>query len=182
MGRVPGLAVAALLAAFVSTLGAEDARAVEYPLKAAFLSRLIRYVDWPAGEQGLVVAVLGEDPFGPTLERALAGQGFGARGVTVRRYRSAGDLDACAVLFVSRTAMREWPAVRERIQGWPVLTVGETDGFTADGGIVNFFVQDHRLRFEVNRAAADRAGLRLSSRLLSLARLTPDGVRQGDAR
>jgi hypothetical protein len=176
------VSVLVLMVALVSGVRAEDAGRVEYPLKAAFLARFIRYVDWPASEQALVVAVLGEDPFGPTLERALDARGAGGRRVAVRRYRSAAELEECAVLFVSRTAMREWPLMRARLQGRPVLTVGEAEGFAAEGGIVNFFVQDHRLRFEVNRAAADRAGLRLSSRLLSLARLTPDDVRQGDAR
>jgi hypothetical protein len=153
---------------------------VEYSLKAAFISHFIRYVEWPGAADGVVVvAVVGDDPFGPALERALQERPAGSRMASVRRYRTAAELGPCAILFVSRSAMAEWPALRDKMRGQPVLTVGEADGFTAAGGTINFFVDEHRLRFEVNRDAAEDSGLRLSSRLLSLARLTPARVASG---
>ncbi len=176
------LAAALLAAALSGTVRAGDDRTVEYPLKAAFLSHFIRYVEWPAGTDALVVAVLGDDPFGPALERALGERAPGGRTVVVRRYRTADQVGPCAILFVARSAMKQWPELRPRLQGRPVLTVGEVEGFTAAGGAVNFFVEEHRLRFEVNRAVTEEAGLRLSSRLLSLARLTPAGAQESNAR
>ncbi len=184
MPRARGGAIVALLVATLlgARAGAADTKSVEYSLKAAFLSRFIRYVEWPDNTGALVVAVLGDDPFGPALERALEARSPGGRAVVVHRYRTAAEVGPCAVLFVARSAMRQWPDLRALLDGRPVLTVGEVEGFTASGGAVNFFVEDHRLRFEVNRAAAEHAGLRLSSRLLSLARLTPPAAQASDAR
>jgi hypothetical protein len=148
----------------------EGAGSVEYPVKAAFLYNFMRYVQWPERSAAeMTVCILGRDPFGPAIDRALVGKAVGGRQVTVRRLATAATSQACAVLFVPASAMREWGAAHSRLGGEPVLTVGETRGFTEAGGVIGFVVEANRLQFEVNQSAADAARLRLSSRLLGLA-------------
>jgi hypothetical protein len=164
------LTVLALALGATAARAQEGAGSVEYPVKAAFLYNFMRYVEWPERPAAeMTVCILGQDPFGPAIDRALVGKAVGGRPVTVRRMATASTSPACAVLFVPASAMRDWAAARTRLGGEPVLTVGETRGFTDAGGVIGFVVEANRLQFEVNQSAADAARLRLSSRLLGLA-------------
>jgi hypothetical protein len=153
----------------------ESASTLEYPVKAAFLYEFARFVEWPdvgAAAGPLCIGVLGDDPFGETLDRAVIGKKAGGRALEVRRFRNLEELSPCAILFVTTSEIRRLDAVLTKTAGWPTLTVGEHDGFTGSGGMVRFFVDGNRVRFEVNLRAAENAGLRLSSRMLAIASVT----------
>jgi hypothetical protein len=164
-----GGTVAALVLAAATAAAGDRSHSVEYPVKAAFIYNFMRYVEWPAASGEMAVCVVGQDPFGPAIDAALAGKTVGARAVTLRRLPTAEGAASCAVVFVPATAMREWAKLRPRLRTEPVLSVGEARGFTEEGGVIGFVVESNRLQFEVNQDAATAAGLRLSSRLLSLA-------------
>ena len=145
----------------------------EYEVKAAFLLNFMRFVNWPAGifpEAGTPVklCILGEDPFGPAIEAALESQTVNGRSIAVERLAAARGANACHVVFLDRTLPNQEQILR-RI-GASVLTVGETDQFLDDGGMIHFVIEGQRVRFDINARAANAAGLRLSSQLLGVAR------------
>jgi hypothetical protein len=168
------LATAACLAALlVSAAPAAAAdRAGEYQVKAAFLRNLTRFVERPVRAATWTICVVGDDPFGAALD-GIAGDAGGGITIAIRRLRGR-ELDDCVVVFVSGSEADRLSSVLGAVKGAPVLTVGDTEGFAARGVILNFFVEESRVKFEVNVDAAKRARLTISSRLLGLARIVHD--------
>ena len=141
--------------------------ALEYRVKAAFLYNFARYVEWPATAAAgpLILCIAEHNPFGDALDDTLSGERIDGREVVARVItRPTG---ACHLLFVPQDVSAA-AYVRDRLA--PTLTVGESDGFIAGGGMVNFVREGTNVRFEIDATAAERAGLRISSRLLRLAR------------
>jgi len=147
----------------------------EYPVKAAFLYRFVEFVEWPPAsplpKHLVTIGVLGRDPFGGVLDTAVLHKTVAGRALAIRRFASVEALEACEILFIGTSEMPHLPEILARLKHAPVLTVGEADRFARHGGMIGFFFEDGRVRLEVNREAAERAGLRISSKLLSVARL-----------
>jgi hypothetical protein len=157
-------AVTLLILLASSTLGAQSAsKALEYRVKAAFLLNFVKFVDWPehSSEAPLEICVIGEDPFGANLDQVLEGEVVNGRKVIARRLPRVRS--ECSVVFFP-----EGEKIQETSPG--VLTVGEGAGFLKAGGMIAFVIENRRVRFDVNQPAARNANLRLSSRLLSVAR------------
>jgi hypothetical protein len=157
---------------------AQDATA-EYRLKAAFLSKFPQFVQWPAGslKPGAVnVCIVRPSPFGKVLNELLSGETVQGGSVTAREIAVSDALEPCHVLFISRRSSADEQALLARAARLPLLTIGETETFLDHNGIINLRVDDRRVRFEINVAAADRVGLRISSQLLRLAERVRGGV------
>ena len=170
MARLIWLAIAVLTV--VQSLSAQVA--AEYPLKAAVLYNLAAFVVWPVGSfanahDPIAVCVLGQNPFGQALDEAVRGKTAGDRSLVARRVSTAQQARQCHVLFVSSSERNRLTAVIADLEGASVLTVGETDDFIASGGIVSLKLDGERVRMDIDPEAAGRAGLRVSSKLLSLA-------------
>ena len=164
---VRGASALALLA--VICIVRADDLASEYKLKAAYLYNFARFVDWtPAPPAEFVIGVVGRDPFGSMLEETMGGKTVGGRPVVIRRLRSLKGMAECNVLFVSSSESKRWPEIFDALRNTRVLTVGETPGFASSGGMIGFTLERDKLRFEVNVAAADRGGVKISSNLLRL--------------
>lgn len=150
-------------------------RLAEYEVKAAFLFNFVKFVEWPAealpAGGPLLICVLGDDPFGDALDAITKGERVGGHETAIRRFRSLDQVRSCQVLFVSLSERRQMPAVFEAVRGASVLTVSDIDRFAASGGMINFTKQNYRIGFEINPQAAERARLRISSKLLSLAKI-----------
>ena len=147
----------------------------EYQIKAAFLYNFARLVDWPTAPAGpVVIAILGQDPFGEVLDRAVNGKTIGGRPLIVRRPSRIAELKDCRILFVAASEKKRVAPILSAVRGAAVLTVGEFEGFLEEGGGVNFAVENDRVRFDVNLRAARQAGLLISARLLNLARLVKE--------
>jgi uncharacterized protein DUF4154 len=161
------IAIALALVASPAALPATEG--LEYQVKAAFLFNFLKFVEWPASSNDApwVIGILGRDPFGSALEDIVRGKSVNGRAVEVRRYARPGDVKDCNILFVGR-------AESERM-GAPVqpglLTVGESSGFLKSGGIINFYLEDNRVHFEIRQTVARSCGLRISSQLLKLGRV-----------
>ncbi len=172
----------ALLLAVPAFLGAQAAS--EYDVKAAFLYNFTKFVDWPPSAfpdpNSLRICVLGEDPFGKSL-RSIAGEQVGGHKLIVTQTDAISRPAGCQVLFISRSERERLPQVLAAIKDAPVLTVGDTNGFADHGVIINFVLEGSKVRFEVNTDSADRAGLKISSKLLQLAKriVTNPGARPG---
>jgi hypothetical protein len=149
----------------------------EYEVKAAFLYNLAVLTEWPERtwtkpDEPLVIGVLGEDPFGRALEGVLAGKQVFGRPVRLERYARVEDVGRCHVLFISRREAERWPAIRQTLAGRALLTVSDMDRFCLNGGMVRLVKRtDDTIGLHVNPGEAERAGLKLSARLLQLAQI-----------
>jgi len=185
--RWPGLSkptarrvIAAMLAGWLLFAGACSALAQgkaagEYEIKAAFLYNFTKFVEWPqeafpAAISPIRLCVLGSDPFGPNFETAVAGKRVNGRNVEVAHLMRLEPIRSCQVLFVTASRVKDMPLIVQRLGPANVLTVGDSPGF-ANLGIVNFIWDGNRVRFEISPVNAQRAGLKISSRLMSLARI-----------
>lgn len=157
-------------------LSAQEPNAVrsapEAQVKAAFLLNFARFVDWPSSgfpnpSTPLTICVVGRDPFGPALDAVVAGETVGSRPIEIRRIESSSK-GQCHLAFIASAEDKPVPYIP--LISPNVLTVGEGEAFLRAGGIISFVVENRRVRFSINQSAAQRAGLRISSRLLSLAR------------
>lgn len=153
----------------------------EYDVKAEFLYNFAKYVEWPSAafhddRSSLRLCVLGEDPFGGSLQEVAKAEAAG-RKVAVWRIPSMRDPVGCQLLFISRSERERLPQILQAVREAPVLTVGDTEGFLEQGGIVNFVLEGSKVRFEINQRSAERAGLKISSRLLRLATRVVAGER-----
>jgi hypothetical protein len=171
------LGVLSLIATLGTASTAFALASSEYQLKAVFLFNFAQFVEWPesafsAPDSPLRICVLGDDPFGAELEEVMQGETINGRALLVSRYAFAEDARDCHVLFVAQSSEQEWRETLLRLKGQPVLTVGETHGFTSAGGVIRFFTEGNRIRLEVNPRAADEAQLRLSSKLLRSSQIT----------
>jgi hypothetical protein len=163
----------ALLAPGLGRCLAEDlSSGDEYQVKALFLYNFAKFVEWPAAMRSgpICIGILGSDPFGDVLDRAVAGKIVNGRGFMVKRFSSEMEARQCHIVFVSVADKRRVGSIVEGLKGRGVLTVGDSHGFAESGGVINFVIMDDRVRFEVNIRAAEEAGLKLSSKLLSLAK------------
>lgn len=149
----------------------------EYDLKAVCLSKIARFVEWPdsslgASDAPFVVGVLGEDPFGASLERAFESVTISGRKPKVYRFRELRDLDACHLLYVAESARKSLCGILYAFREKPTLLVSDLPGFTEKGGTVGLAQADNRIGIQINRAAAERSGLKIESGLLRLAKAT----------
>ena len=155
-------------------------RALEYRVKAEFLYNFARFVEWPEGSQdkdreAVVIGILGEDHFGPILETIIRGKNVGGKRVRVKRMEHlAEETGGCHLLFISRSQTRHLAEILRRVQGRSVLTVGDSEGSARRGTVISFLIEDETVQFEVNLQAAERAGIKISSRLLRSARIVAE--------
>ncbi len=191
--------MAALTLLVPNASGAEVTSRSEYETKAGFMLNFAEFVEWPlhvfpdAGAP-IVLGVIGEDPFGDVLEK-LTGRPVNGRRIEIRRFKGAlefrgqempgrrqddlatkrgrklQELKGCHILFVSPSERNLLPQVLKQLKGGGILTVGETSEFIQQGGVIGFIRVGGRIQFEINLSAAQEAQLKISSKLLNLARL-----------
>ena len=174
--RIAGLVLAFALTASLSGVVPQRALAAasEYELKAAFLVNFAKFVEWPAAAfdtsaSPVLVGVVGDDPFGPDLDNTVRGKLFGGRSMDVKRFDWRDDLTGFHIVFISASEQRRLKDILRPLETTSILTVSDMDDFCTQGGVIALVSVKERIRFEVNRAAARRRGLKISSRLLSLA-------------
>ena len=166
MHRLP--ATVALALAVLSAPAVAQVTPLEYQVKAAYLYNFVKFVEWPPGAVTgpLTICTATPTPFAGALEDIVRGEAVAGHPISTRIVEA--PLPACHVLFVPRGA----PAGEflRSVRNSPVLTVGESNDFIGQGGIINFVLDAGMIRFEIDQGAARRAGLQISSRLLRLAR------------
>jgi len=147
----------------------------EYGLKAAALYRIIEHVEWPTGslpesQPTIQIGVLGQLPFPECLE-VLEGKTVQGRKLVIKRLADLSAAADCQVLLISASEKSRLSEIMTELQDQPVLTVSDVAGFAERGGMVNLVSEQNRIVLEINRKAAVRARLSLSSELLKLARV-----------
>jgi hypothetical protein len=148
----------------------------EYQVKAAFLYNFAKFVQWPpesfrSAAESITICVMGLDPFGHFLEDTVAGRAIDGRSLIVRHISSVKQVTGCHIVFIGSAESKRSPLTPAEIAAPGVLTIGESDTSGAAGAIINFRLDGEKVRLDVNVDAADRAKLRISSRLLSLAHI-----------
>ena len=147
----------------------------EYAVKAAFLFHFAQFVEWPPdafknAAAPLTYCTVGEDPFNGALESALSGKNIGTHRIRVEHVKQAQELQSCQILFIGIAEKKRLASTLESVKGTPVLTVGESEHFVEQGGIIGFCQEENKIRFEINLGAAGSARLKISAKLLSLAK------------
>jgi len=183
----------ALFAAPISVQAKDDsAQNREYQVKAAFLYNFIKFVDWPKEKMAdinepIIIGIMGKDPFGDAFEPIKDKQVKG-RKLVINRLKGLEELKKssekdksklqreiealrkCHLLFICSSEKENFEEIIETLEGSSVLTVEETAGFLESGGIINFIMEEKKVRFEINVTATKRAKLKIRSQLLRLAK------------
>lgn len=173
--RVIGLGLVLALPLLAGSASQPRPLAEEYSVKAAFLFNFAKFVEWPDAAfrdhpTTTHFCIFGSDPFGPSLQRTLEGKVISARRAVALHPTSLADLTQCQLLFLAASETSRLSEVADATAGQPVLLVGEAPGFNRQGGMINFVLDSGFVRFEVSPHNAGAVGLRISSRLLQLAR------------
>jgi len=152
---------------------AQTVHPTEYQVKAAYLYNFGKFVRWQsdrvANSGPLEICVLGKDPFGMVLDSTVAGDSIDGRKITVGRVSSVQQAAPCSILFISSSEDKQLSSILAAAADLGLLTVSDMANFAERGGAVGFVTQQERIRFEVNRDAAQRSHLVLSSELLKVA-------------
>jgi hypothetical protein len=183
---LPFLAALIPLFAAVSFASPQTSPPTEYQLKAAFLFNFAKFIDWPdksfpTPQSPFTLCVIGQDPFGGALDEYLA-KTMGGRPVQLAHFPNANILSGarrCQIVFVSGSEKSHFHNVIESLSGTNSLLIGDTDGFAAAGGAIEFMLEDNHIRFVINPDAAGRADLKVSSKLLALAKIVHEEPKSG---
>jgi hypothetical protein len=144
-------------------------------VEAVFLFHFTQFTDWPpeafpTAQSPIVICVIGANPFGDALRIAVEGEAVSGRSLTTRQLRQARDVDACNILFISRSEGSRIPAILDAVKDRSVLTVSDAADFIEQGGMVQFIYENNHVRFRINSDAVSKVGLKLSAKLLQLAK------------
>jgi hypothetical protein len=156
-----------------------DAQVDEYTMKAVAIKKLSRYIEWPGDtsirktESVFTILILGKDPFDGTLEKIYRHKTIKNRLVIIRHASSSKDADisACDILYLSASVASKLDPIIKRLNGKPVLLMGETAGYAERGVHIRVYIENNRIKFDINRQEATRCGIQISSKVLNLARI-----------
>ena len=151
----------------------------EYRVKLAFLCNFTKFIEWPAevysaATAPLVICVLGQDPFQGEIQQGLRGRTASGHPIEIKKLRPADNPKACQIVFVRSSEKRAAVKMITAVKGSSTLTIGESADFAAEGGVINFTLDDNRLGFEINLGAASQTGVQISSKLLMLAKIVKE--------
>ncbi|HMB95128.1 MAG TPA: YfiR family protein, partial [Tepidisphaeraceae bacterium] len=163
-----------LIAIFATYAVAENAPSRESQVKAAMICNFVQFVEWPSdafssADAPLVIGVMNPNPFGDVVEQLTRGKSLNGHAIVIRHLDSADEVQGCHAIFVPATREADLNAIMHKASEQPMLTIGETDSFPWAGGILRFYLEENKLRFEVNPEAAAHARLQISSKLMKLA-------------
>jgi len=159
---------------FVSTLTAQIS---EYRVKAVFLERFTRFIEWPEESEikdtikPFVISVIGKNPFGNLLEETYSSQKILNKNVEIRYISKIEQIEETNILFISKSKEKKLSDILEHTKDKPILTVGDTKGFAKQGVLINFYLFSGNIRFEINEEAVRRSGLSMSYHLLQIAKI-----------
>lgn len=172
--RTRAPAILAIAIAALSTPAAADSVFLENDVKAAYLSKIGLFVDWPKSAfssptSAITVCVAGENPFGDALDKVVEGQRVDGRPIQVRYLKVVAENSGCDILYVAGPGTQSVADALNAVNGSAVLTVTDAASDDHAVGIIEFVVQNNRVRFNIDEQAAARNGISISPHLISLA-------------
>lgn len=173
MVGIAALATTCLL--FARGAPAQNNNSSEYAVKAAFLFHFAQFVEWPAGtfkdeNSPLTYCTLGADPFSGALDDTLRGKTIGERAIHVQHLRASEPVQGCQVLFMGAVEAKRTSSLLANLKKESILTVGDSQNFVEEGGMIEFLLEGNKIRFAINLQAVNTARLKMSARLLALAK------------
>jgi hypothetical protein len=172
------LGVLCILLTSVMVAAAEP---LEYAVKAAYIYNFAKFVEWPmepSTEDGaFVIGILGQDPFGGALDEIVLGKTIRDKKIAVKRFSRIEDATNSHILFIGNSEKESMAQIIKRLNGMPILTVSDIGRFAEQGGMIELVIDQNRVRFAINVASAEQAGLKPSSQLLKLARIITSPVK-----
>ena len=173
--RLCALVVSLAAMAPISALAQVDRTAAETQIKAAFLYKFSAFVEWPtrafaSPESPFAIGVIGADELAAQLEQIVKGRTALERPVVVRRMRRGESVAGIQMLFIGQTEGARLAEILASAKGQSVLTVTESEDALSHGSMINFVSVDDKVRFDVALPQAERGALRISARLLAVAR------------
>jgi hypothetical protein len=183
--QCPAVVIFMLVLLRIPVLQAQQPRVSEYQVKATYLYNFARFVEWPATaaatkSDSFAICVLGQDPFGPALDAIVAGETIDGKPVLAKRISKPKDAVSCRVLYISSSEISRLREDLAPLDKAGVLTVSDIPQFSQRGGMIEFVLDGNKIRFEVNLASAEGAGLSLSSELLKVAVTVRKNPQPGD--
>jgi uncharacterized protein DUF4154 len=165
-----------------SHVAAEGNASSEYAVKAAFLFHFAQFAEWPPtafkdANAPLTFCTLGEDEFHGALDQSINGKTIENRPLRVQHLKQFQEVEGCQVIFIGADDKKRVPALLASLKDSPILTVGETEHFAQEGGMIGFSLEENKIRFEINLGSVEHAKLKLSARLLALAKTVLGGSR-----
>lgn len=154
---------------------AQSIRSTEQVVKATFLYNFAKFVEWPDGtfttpDSPIILCILGDNPFGRALA-AIENKNIKGRRLGIRLCRDVSETTGCHILYISPSEQKQVPHILNSIKHQSFLTVSDTEMFGKKGGMIYLFKTEHSVQFEINLEVARKARLKISSRLLKLARI-----------
>ena len=146
----------------------------EYQVKALFLFNFAKYVEWPVeafstSNAPIIIGIVGISPCGEHLQRAVQGKQVAGRSIVIRQVEKPEEMSQCHMLFIGDSEKRRLGELLDQVRDRPVLTVGESDRFAQQGGVIGFVKKEGKVRLEIDLKAGRQARLEISSKLLSVA-------------
>lgn len=162
-----------LFASQYDTLVAEESE-----VKVTLLYKFIKFIEWPKkvfleDSDAFNFCILGENPFGDALD-LIKGKKVDHKTMVIQKCHDLEEVDKCHILYISSSEENRLMDILKSINGLSILTVGDMRKFSQNGGIINFYMENDTVRFEINIDAVNRSGLNISSKLLRLAKIIRD--------
>ena len=174
---VPLIALSSLLVMLICpSLSAPETSVQDNKIKAVFIYRFIRYIQWPsfAASKTFDIAVLGDSDMVAPLREIAKLKSVDGKRIRIKQFAEPQNLDTCHILFVSASMASRLEEIPPRIKGKNILTISDKEGLANRGISINFIVLGEQLKFQINRRALERAGLKVSSQLIKLAILVEE--------
>ena len=173
--RVASLVTLLLVFSFTTVRVQAQSEVEEHKVKAAFIYHFAQLVDWPAGALGdgsqpMNLCTVGDDPFRGELENSVEGKVADLHVMRVRHLKKIQEAHDCQILFISKSEEKQLAEILMELGNAAVLTIGESDRFAQQGGMIQLTLDDNKVRFNINVGAAQKSGLKISSKLLLLAK------------
>jgi len=174
--RISGkIAIFIIAALFATELHAESISFKEHKIKAAFIYNFAKFIEWPAesfakDQNTLTLCIIGKDLFGDAT-KTVEGKTIKEKKLLVKRIKGIEDIGECHILFISESEGKNLSPILEKIKYKHILSIADMEGFAHRGGIINFITTDNKVQFEINIDAAQQSGLKVSSKLLKLAKI-----------
>ena len=153
------------------------AQTSEYTIKAAFLERFTRFIEWPEESaisdttESFVLGIIGENPFGSILEQLYATQKIKNKAVEIHSISNLDEISGCHLLFISKSKEKELSKILSLTKDKPILTISDANGFAENGVLINLYLAENKVRFEINETAVKTSGLKISYLLLNAAKI-----------
>jgi YfiR/HmsC-like len=149
---------------------------IEYKLKAVYILNFLQFTEWPDSifennNAPITVAILGKDPFGKIIDETVKDEKIGGHPILIKRFEDLTGIDSCRVVFICLSKRETYKSILKLIDGFPTLTISSITGFADEGGDIGFYIEDNKLRFAVNLQSLNKSDIKISSKLLRLAKI-----------